>query len=287
MLKKLMFFIKIGYKILKKDVIDSEDYRKEYNSVSKTYDLWLNEMGRFTDEIINFDYVNKDKKLKVLDFACGTGYITKKLLEKNNYCEITAVDYSEEMLNQLKSVTDDGVNIVHSDGIEFLKSTDEKYDIIYFGWALSYFKYDEVFRLFKEVLREDGIVCIITNVKGTLYKIEDIFLNVMSKNQREVKKPMDISFNLPRGKDGLIKWFNKYGFKEIEVKEDEVVFYFETPEEVLQWINKTGAAAGTAQIFKDYNKIKDKLIDEIKKEKYNNGKYEINHRFAYGIFKIK
>ena len=287
MLKKLMFFIKIGYKILKKDVIDSEDYRKEYNNVSKTYDLWLNEMGRFTDEIINFDYVNKDKKLKVLDFACGTGYITKKLLEKNIYCEITSVDYSEEMLNQLKSVTDDRVNIVHSDGIEFLKSTGEKYDIIYFGWALSYFKYDEVFRLFKEVLREDGIVCIITNVKGTLYKIEDIFLNVMSKNQREVKKPMDISFNLPRGKDGLIKWFNKYGFYEIKVKEDEVVFYFETPEEVLQWINKTGAAAGTAQIFKNYNKIKDKLIDEIKKEKYNNGKYEINHRFAYGIFKIK
>lgn len=287
MLKKLMFLMKVGYKILKKDVINNEDYRKEYNNVAKTYNLWLKEMGRFTDEIINVDYINENKKLKILDFACGTGYITKELLQKNIDCEITSVDFSEKMLDELKRKVGNKANIIHSDGLEFLKNTKEKYDIIYFGWALSYFNYREIFKLFKEVLKENGIVCIITNTKGTLNKIEDIFLSVMSENQSEVNKPMDIKFNLPKGKNGLIKWINEFGFEEMEVKEGEVVFYFETPDEVLKWINKTGAAAGTVQIFKDYNKIKYKLIDKIKKEKYNNGKYEINHRFAYGIFKVK
>ena len=80
---------------------------------------------------------------------------------------------------------------VNSEGIEFLRSTDERFDMIYFGWALSYFNYRELFELFKKVLNPKGRVKIITNVQGTLSGIEDIFLKVMYKNQGQVIKPMD------------------------------------------------------------------------------------------------
>ena len=36
--------------------------------------------------------------------------------------------------------------------------------------------------------------------------------------------------------------------------------------------------------LEDYDKIKEQLIEEIKKLKYENGKYKINHKFVYGLF---
>ena len=287
MLKKLLFYIRVGCKLMKKDVINNEDYKKEYNKVSGTYNHWLNEMAKFTDKIIKPEYVSKENKQKILDFACGTGYISRSLLHKNIDCEITAVDYSDKMLEQLESLNDDRVKVINCDGIEFLKNTEEKYDAIFFGWALSYFNYKELFKLFKRVLNRGGIVGIITNAQGTLSDIEDIFMKVMYKNHEEVIKPMDIRFNLPYGKEGLTKWFNRYGFEEMESEDGEVLFTFDKPDELLKWLNETGAAAGTACIFKDYNIVKDDLIEEIRKTKYKNGKYEINHKFTYGIYRYR
>ncbi len=285
MLNKLKFYTKIGLKILKRDVVNNEDYREEYNKAACTYKNWLEAMGGFTNNIIKPEYIAGDKELKILDFACGTGYITRKLLEQEIPCKITAVDYSEKMLEEWKDCNDSRLKVIHTDGIEFLKNTEERFDIIFFGWALSYFDHDELFKLFKRVLYNQGIVGIITNIKGTLSGIEDIFLKVMSENQEELIKPMDIKFNLPKGKEGLVKWFDKHGFKDLEIAENEVTFSFDTPEELLEWLSKTGAVAGTTRIFNDYSLVKAKIIDEIKKNKYKNGKYEINHKFAYGIFR--
>lgn len=285
MINKILFYSKIGYKLLKKEVVNQDDYRVEYDKISDTYGYWLNEMGRYSDNIINSKYIDTDKELKILDFACGTGYITKGLLNKFEKYKITAVDQSSKMLEKFKDIDDNRVTIIKSDGIEFLKNSNEEFDIIFFGWALSYFNHNELLKLFNGVLKKQGILAIITNVDGTLDKIEKIFLDVMSEKQNEVIKPMDIKLNLPKGKEGLVKWCNQYGFKALETGEGEVFFSFKKPEELLEWLNITGAAAGTRKIFKDYNEVKPFIVEKIKKEKYKNGVYEINHKFAYGVFR--
>lgn len=285
MISKILFYSKLGYKLIKKDVVNRDDYRGEYDKVSDTYHYWLKEMGRYTDNIIHSKYIDADKELKILDFACGTGYITKGLLNKSIKYKITSVDQSNKMLEKLLGINDLRVTAIQSDGIEFLKTTNEKYDVIFFGWALSYFDHNELLKLFYRVLEPEGILAIITNIEGTLDKIEKVFLKVMSENEMEVIKPMDIKLNLPKGKKGLVKWCNKCRFKVLEVEEAEVFFSFKEPEELLQWLNITGAAAGTRKIFKNYDKIKPFIIEKIKKEKYKNGVYEINHKFAYGIFR--
>lgn len=287
MINKTRLYAKLGCRFIKKDLVNREDYREEYNKVSGTYNRWLDEMGQFTDKIINPEYMLKGEKLKILDFACGTGYISRRLLEKDLNCEITAVDYSDKMLEELRRTKDSRIRPVNCDGIEFLRNTRERYHIIYFGWALPYFNYRELFKLFRKVLKPEGTVGIISNVQGTLSGIEDIFIRVMYKNYREVIKPMDIRFNLPNGKEGLVKWFNQYGFEEVEIEDCELVVTFDEAEGLLKWLNETGAVAGTACIFKDYDLIRDNLIEEIKKSKYDNGKYQINHKFVYGTFKLK
>jgi len=87
-------------------------------------------------------------------------------------------------------------------------------------------------------------------------------------------------------RDGLTKWFNQYGFEKVEVEDGEVLVSFDEPEQLLKWLNETGAAAGTVCIFRDYDLIKEDLIEEIRKAKYKKGKYGINHKFVYGIFKL-
>ena len=285
MINKILFYSKLGYKLIKKDVVSREDYKSEYDKVSDTYHHWIKEMGRYTDNIIHSKYIDTDKEIKILDFACGTGYITKGLLNKSTKYKITSVDQSSKMLEKLSDIDDHRVTVIQSDGIEFLKTSNEKFDVIFFGWALSYFDHHELLKLFNRVLKQNGILAIITNVEGTLDKVESIFLKVMREKQEEVNRPMDIKLNLPKGKKGLVKWCNQYGFKALEVDEGEVFFSFKEPEELLKWLNITGAAAGTRKIFKNYNEIKPFIIEEIKKEKYKNGVYEINHKFAYGVFR--
>lgn len=285
MINKIWFYSKLGYKLIRKEVVSRNDYKEEYDKVSDTYHFWLKEMSRYTDNIIHSKYIETDSELKILDFACGTGYITKSLLNKSVKYKITSVDQSNKMLGKLLNTNDSRVTAIQSDGIKFLKNTNEKYDVIFFGWALSYFDHNELLELFNRVLKPGGILAIITNVEGTLDKIESIFLKVMSEKQKEVIKPMDIKLNLPKGKKGLVKWCSQYGFKALEVEEGEVFFNFKEPEELLQWLNITGAAAGTRKIFNNYNEVKPLIIEKIKKEKYKNGMYEINHKFAYGIFR--
>ena len=280
------------YKIIKKEVVDLDDYRASYNDVADTYGCWVEKMGRFTDHIIKphlvCEKIDNDKEpIKVLDFACGTGYISRKLLLSSISCEITAVDLSDKMLEVCNDLSLQGVNLIHMDGMTFLENTTEQYDMILCGWALPYFSHEKLLKNFGRVLKKDGIIGVIANSKGTLDKMEKIFLKVMEKNPQEVNKPMNITFNLPNGEKGLKRWFELQGFYPLELHEDESVFSFDTGEALLDWLNQTGVMAGTKMIFKDYDQVKEQLIEEIEKLKYDNGKYNINHKFVYGLFNAR
>lgn len=66
---------------------------------------------------------------KACDLGCGTGNVTKRLLD--NGCTVTAVDLSESMLHQLKKrVNANKVKIFCMNIDKFLKINTDKYDII-------------------------------------------------------------------------------------------------------------------------------------------------------------
>ncbi|SET76033.1 Methyltransferase domain-containing protein [Natronincola peptidivorans] len=285
MINKLKLYGNMLPKILRKEVVNNLDYRASYNDAASTYGCWLEKMGGFTDNIIKPHYMPPKKTVKILDFACGTGYISRKLIEMGIPCEITVVDLSEKMLEACADLSQRGVKLVHMDGLDFLESTDETFDMIYCGWALPYFQHKVLLKNFMKVLNTGGIVGVIANSKGTLSKMEEIFLSVMEEDVENVKKPMDIRFNLPNGQEGLRKWFEGQGFSTLEIDEGEAVFSFNRPEQLLEWLNKTGALAGTMMIFDSYERAKPNLIKEITKQKLQQDQYVINHKFVYGIFR--
>jgi len=291
MLNRLKLYFKVIKKILKHEVIDQNDYKEAYNDVSSTYKYWIERMGEHTDKIINVNYLAKDcledshKVTHILDFACGTGYISRRILELGIPFQITAVDISDKMLEQCSDLASEGVKLINMDGMEYLHTTNDKYDIVLCGWALPYFQHKALLDCFSAVLKDDGIVGVIANSKGTLNKMEKIFLNVMERKLELLNKPMNIAYNLPKDKGMLIKWFERSGFKGLDVGDGEATFTFDAAETLFEWLNITGALAGTAHIFKDYESVKLDVIEEIKRQKIKDNQYEINHKFVYGIFK--
>lgn len=286
MIDTVKFYVKMIKKTMKNEVVGPEEYKKSYDTLASTYHMWLDRMAVHTEKIIRPELIEKDNP-QVLDFACGSGYISGSLIEKTGGdIDLTCVDISNEMLGNINEETRSKIEMINMDGMEFLEETDEKFDAIYCGWALPYFDRKKLLKLFRKRLRKNGMVCVICNAKGTLDGIGDIFIEVMKERRESVSKPMNIRFGLPGGSSQLEQWFEDAGFEAVESGDGESVFEFETAKGLYEWIKKTGAIAGTDHIFEDGDEAESMIIEKIGDRKKSDGMYSINHRFTYGIFKL-
>lgn len=290
--RRIIFYAKMGICYLTKRIVNANDYGEEYDDISRTYQLWTQKMGKHTKKILRLHYLGDSaRELRILDLACGSGYITSALLEKlgeGKKVQITAVDISRKMIELCRNhMNDQRASFIHADAFDFLRNAREKYDAIFCGWALCYLNHRRLLRLMRQALRKDGIAGIIVNIQGTLQGIEDIFLDIMEKHMDEVQKIMDIRFNLPQGVSELRLWFSRHGFAQLESGEGEELAYFDAPGELYGWLRDTGAGAGFGKISRDREGMERMIIEKIGERKLIEGKYVINHKFAYGIFRKK
>ncbi len=284
MIKRARLYLDMLFKIALRRTVSSEDYMVGYDEASSTYGMWLERMGRFTDRIMDICPESKEET-DVLDFACGTGYVSRNIEKIMPNASITSVDISCGMLEQLKKNCSGNVKTVNMGGIEFLESCSIEYDNVFFAWALPYFNHNKVLRLICGSIKKGGTLHIISNSRGTLRGIEKALVNVMEQNLGYVKKPMMTGLNLPDGKKGLSSWAESAGFEPVETGEDEAIFEFDSADELLKWLEMTGALAGLGAVFEDYDKVRPDIVSEIERTTCSGGACLINHRFAYGVFK--
>ncbi len=269
--------------------VNPQDYQEEYNLVASTYQRWLDKMHRYTDDIIHLEYFEVKPSASLLDFACGTGYITEQLLNNlpNPEFKITAVDISEKMIEEAKKkCLDPRCSFVVQDGLEFLQNEiDNFYDAIFCGYALPYFNNKEVVPHFSRILKNGGTLHLILNCKGTLEGINEIFMSTMKDHPFKLKKFMDIRSQLPKDEETFQLFFEKYGFSTVETKIINEIVKFSTAEELYLWLKQTGAIAGTGKIFADDESIEKEIVERIRESLYYDGDYIVNHKFIQGIFK--
>jgi len=285
MMNKLRLYGKLIGSFLTNQVVNSEEYGEEYNDIADTYGFWCDFMGKHVDKIIKLQYIDKKENIRIIDLACGTGYITRRILDKGFKGYIDGVDVSRNMLEKCHDIKGENVRFICEDGIRYLNTEQGPVDAIFCGWALPYLNHKKFLKAAYRVLDDDGIIAVISNSQGTLKGIEEIYLKVMEENIDRVIKPMDARIRLPKGVSGLKNWFKKYNFHPLELGEGEEIIGYDTPEELYAWLIKTGVLAGTNKIFDNMNGIDKQVIEKIKEKKYRDGKYFINHKFVYGIFK--
>lgn len=154
---------------------DNETYSK------KTYDYKVWELEKLLLKRI----LPRNKKLRILDFACGTGRISE-YLEELKFKNITGIDVSDEMLKiadkKLKST--DLLNIDVNDKNKLIKKNNIFDIIVCFRFFLNA---DQELRTktlnsLKELLRDDSEL--IFNIHGNTFSyrfIEVLFRNIMKK----------------------------------------------------------------------------------------------------------
>lgn len=273
--------------------ITSTDYAAEYDSASSTYSRWTDKMGKYTDGIIDLDILPLEKgPVKILDLACGQGYVTKHILQQvkdrsDDQVQITAVDNSKGQLRYFrKLVHDKRVDIIHDEAITFLRSAQpQSFHAVFIAWVLPYFNKDQLLPAIHRVLKKNGVVYAITHSHGTLADVEQIFLELVARYPDKLAKVLDVSFNLPDGKEGLQEWFEKFRFKPVKSGDITEKIAFKTPHDLYQWLRQTGAIAGTGRMFNDTKELEPDIIKEIEKRRQEGDRYVLNYRFTWGIFR--
>ncbi len=287
--RKLRTYMKMVFLYLTKRIVRREDYREEYNTVASTYHNWLNKMNKHTNTILKIDHLKNRKNIHILDFACGTGYISEYVLSaiKDATVKITAIDISDKMIEIARDkISDTRCSFIVQDGTDFLfGEEDEKYDAIFCGYALPYFNHKKVIKDFHRISKKDGTAHFITNCKGTLKGIDEIYIDTMKEYPSSLNKIMEIRYQLPNNQNDLKSWFERRNFSTIFLDTVEEIVSFSTPEDLYKWLKDTGAIAGTGHIFSEDTEIVESIIDKIKNRCYYEDKYCINHKFIQGIFK--
>ncbi len=281
-------FLKSSLLLLIGKTIKVKQIAIDYDFASDTYYKWEKFMGKHVDSMIKSALsLSRTKNPVVLDLACGQGFVANKVLKKyKKNVKITCVDASEKMLLKCKQrIKDKNVDFIKDDAVRFLKKQKKNsYDYVFLSWALPYINHKKIIKLFKKVVKPDGIVGIISNSSGTLNFIDDIFVEVMVSKRKKIKRLNDLLFNLPDGENGLKEWFKEFNFKPIDLQSGEEIVRFKKSVELYNWLRQTGVLAGISEIFDNFKSIEKSIIKEI--EKQNNGKkdFRSNHKFVSGVF---
>lgn len=111
-----------------------------------------------------FNEINTNKKLNILDAACGNGLNTKMLSEIFVNSSIVGVELNEDCINFANEYNNsNNIEYVHSDLFNY--NTDIKYDYIFFLEILEHIRADKHYIIIDKLLgllSEDGLLFIST-----------------------------------------------------------------------------------------------------------------------------
>ena len=155
-----------------------------WNEVAPYYHKrWAkNEIGPFnvTKELIRNARIKSGQK--VLDLACGTGLVTKKILSKvGKNGEVYGIDSSNSALKIAKKWTGHGKNIHFVRGDAETIEFNTKFDVITCQFALFFFPNEQkVLKNMKKFLKKNGIIALSIHGKYNVPYFDSI-LNPIKK----------------------------------------------------------------------------------------------------------
>lgn len=282
---KACFYYKISSLFLRGKLVGANEYSKDYNAISKTYqNLWIKNMGKYSLEMMK--EIDFKDGYSHLDLACGTGYLIGLALSFNKPSKTLGIDNSKLMLDIARSrIKLKSVEFNDSDIMDFiLKAPDNSFDIVTCGWAFAYVNQNKLLKEIYRVLKPGGQIAIIVNRKGTLENVENSFLKIMQDYPFDINIVNNIGLKLPRSFKSLRKQFEKVGFEWKNGWDKEKSFSFKSGSLATKWVKQSGALAGTFSIMNIYNF--DNLLAKALEEKYKiNNNIKITHKFLVGIGK--
>ena len=176
-------FIRLTSNIYHK--FESERYDISHFSIELSIPHW--------QKVLNNLNVSEGKNLNVLDFGCGTGFVTDQIINSSFFNEdinITCYDLSPDMVEVCEKKFSKFQNINYlsdSEGFEILKNKIGKFDVIICNALIHHvLDHKELFRIFDESLVDNGILIIGHEPNKNFYK--NLALQKVSSTFRIFKK---------------------------------------------------------------------------------------------------
>ncbi|MFD7905086.1 class I SAM-dependent methyltransferase [Kitasatospora sp. NPDC059722] len=230
------------------------DTTPDYDAASSSYDTYFSPvMG--VHSLAALREVTVSPGDDVLELACGTGHLTHDIVRKlEGRGSVRAVDKSPGMLSVAKAKVlpeamrspDLEVSLEEGDMEEFLRARpNDSADLVVVGWAICYSKPVRLLEQIKRVLRPGGRIVVIETrgdaLKTLIEQLEKVFTADPSLLTGMIR------VNLPKDAATVARWFTKAGLTVDVQRDGHQVLPATTPEEALEWVQRSGAAAG----FKD------------------------------------
>lgn len=176
---------------------------------------------------------------KILDIGCGPGEQTIHLSKLNNG-HITALDYFEKYLDQLKSKITDGQNITLMKGDMFnLPFDDEAFDLIWSEGAIYIIGFEKGLKEWKRFLKPGGYLAVthISWLKDDITAEPKAFWDAAYPDMKNIDENLEIAascgyevishFTLPEN-----AWFDVY-YHDVEKRLDELSEKYKDDAEAL------------------------------------------------------
>jgi SAM-dependent methyltransferase len=156
------------------------------------------------------------------------------------------------------------VSIEQGDMLRFIESQpDASADVVVCGWAICYTRPARLLKQIARVLRPGGQVLIIETRADALVTLRKALEAVLARDPSMMTRMVHVS--LPKGPQVLGKWFQQSGLAPLVLREGEQVLPWRTAEEAVEWVERSGAAAG----FRDavdtsrHSEVRDLLQAEL------------------------
>jgi malonyl-CoA O-methyltransferase len=233
-------------------MIDKEKLKRRFSRNIETYDEYANVQKHMSKKLLSM--VQIEDGMNILEIGCGTGYLTKLILEKDKNVKITAVDIAPGMIEFCKKDKDlKSVDFFQGD-IEKMDLTEE-YDLIISNATFQWFNHlDETLKKLKESLSKYGVLLFSTFGQDTFCELRESYKKVSEKLEKEVSSPSPKFIN----KEVLDQILGKdnYTYQEENFKE-----YFNNSVEFMKSVKKVGANNSSSTEARADRKFLSKVIE--------------------------
>ncbi|MGL5087688.1 MAG: methyltransferase domain-containing protein [Clostridium sp.] len=228
---KFKFFIKTLKLYITNNFIASKDISKSFNnqisdSQVKYYNMQSSTSIPMLDEIITKLQCNELSNINVLEIGCGLGFSSTYLYNKLSYGSYTLVDISQNMLVKAKNICNFHCNFVESDMLSYLNNCpDNSFDVIICSYAISYSSPKDIIKECSRVLKNNGYLGVIDNLKGNFPEIINFKRKFLVSNYDSINR-LPFKLNLPLNEYFFEKMFVDYRFNRLNLKSNSNTLNF-------------------------------------------------------------